>query len=76
MLNAKSNLTQADLLEDLMLYIAKGYCLLSYVENPWLKCLIVHQCEWVQRKLGRIMFSQLLLSYITCIAFFHLWITH
>jgi hypothetical protein len=48
MLNAKSNLTQADLLEDLMLYIAKGYCLLSYVENPWLKCLIVHQCEWVQ----------------------------
>jgi len=48
MLNAKSNLTQADFLEDLMLYIAKGYCPLSSVENPWLKCLIVHQCEWVQ----------------------------
>jgi hypothetical protein len=31
-------------LEDLVLYIAKDYRPLSFVENPWLRRLILYQC--------------------------------
>jgi hypothetical protein len=43
--NSQSNQTQQDFLEDLMLYNAKGYYPLSFIENLWLRCLILHQCE-------------------------------
>jgi hypothetical protein len=33
--------------EDLILYIAKGYCHLSFIDNPWLRCLVLHQCGHV-----------------------------
>jgi hypothetical protein len=26
------------------LYIAKGYYPLSFIDNPWLRCLVLHQC--------------------------------
>jgi hypothetical protein len=42
---SKSNQTQQDFFEDLMLYNAKGYYPLSFIENLWLRCLILHQCE-------------------------------
>jgi hypothetical protein len=45
---AKSNSTQTYFLEYLMLSNAKGYHPLSFVENPWLRHLVLHQCEWVQ----------------------------
>ncbi len=35
---------QQTLLEDLVLYIAKDYRPLSFVENPWLRRLILYQC--------------------------------
>jgi hypothetical protein len=40
----KFDLTQQDFLKNLMLYIVKGYCFLSSIENPWLRCLIFCQC--------------------------------
>jgi hypothetical protein len=36
--------TQELFLEDLILYITKGYGLLSSIENVWLKRLVLHQC--------------------------------
>ncbi len=39
----KSAPTQHVFLEDLCFYITKGYCLLSSIENPWLKWLMVHK---------------------------------
>jgi hypothetical protein len=39
----KSDPTQHVFIEDLCLYITKGYHLLLPVENPWLKWLMVHQ---------------------------------
>jgi hypothetical protein len=42
---ALSKQTQQDFLEDLMLYNAKGYYPLPLIENLWLRCLILHQCE-------------------------------
>jgi hypothetical protein len=38
---SKSNQTQQDFLEDLMLYNAKGYYPLSFIENLRLRCLIL-----------------------------------
>jgi hypothetical protein len=34
-------------LEDMVLYIAKGYHPLSFVKNPWLKCKVLRQCSHV-----------------------------
>jgi hypothetical protein len=42
---SKSNQIQQDFLEDLTLYNAKGYYPLPFIENLWLRCLILHQCE-------------------------------
>ncbi len=44
---SKSNQTQPDFLKDLMLYIVKGYHPLSFIENPWLRGLVLCQCKWV-----------------------------
>jgi len=40
----ESNLAQQQSLTNLMLYITKGCHPLSFVENPWLKHLVFHQC--------------------------------
>ncbi len=42
-----SNLTQELFLEDLILYITKGYRSLSFIENVWLRRHILHQCGQV-----------------------------
>jgi hypothetical protein len=44
----KFDLTQQTFLEDLVLYITKGYQPLSSIENPWLKHLILHQCGHIK----------------------------
>jgi hypothetical protein len=38
----KTNPTQEQFFEDLVFYIAKGYCPLSSTENVWLKRLVHH----------------------------------
>jgi hypothetical protein len=47
-LYSKSNQMQQDFLEDLILYIAKGYHLLSSTKNSWFKHLVLCQCGHVQ----------------------------
>ncbi len=39
-------LAQEHFLEDLIVYITKGYQLLSSIENIWLQRLIFCQCGW------------------------------
>ncbi len=39
--------TQQAFLEDLTLYIIKGHCPLSIVEDAWLKHMVLWQCEKV-----------------------------
>ncbi len=47
-LTIKSDMLQQALLEDLVLYIVKGYWPLYFVENPWLWHLVLWQCGHVQ----------------------------
>jgi hypothetical protein len=39
----KTNLVQHEFLEDIILYITKGYHPLSSIENPWLRRMILRQ---------------------------------
>ncbi len=73
------------------MYIAKGYRLLSSVENPWLKRLIFHQCGHVRFPTQHQLVNEMLpnvvettrekyvlptfASCITCIASFDLWMS-
>jgi hypothetical protein len=43
----KIGLMQYAFLEDLILYIIKGYHPLSLVENPWLRHMVLRQCSHV-----------------------------
>jgi hypothetical protein len=77
--------------EDLVLYIAKGYHLLSYVENPWLRHMVLRQCLHVvfpsQHQLVTNVLPNIvektrekcvlpsLASYITCTSSFDLWMS-
>jgi hypothetical protein len=78
-------------LEDLVLYIAKGYRPLFSIENPWLKHLILHQCGHVRFPIQHQLVNEVLLSVvettrekyvlltlascITCITSFDLWMS-
>jgi hypothetical protein len=44
----KSNPLQQAFFEDLVLYVAKGNKPLSFVENLWLRHLVLQQCGCVQ----------------------------
>jgi hypothetical protein len=44
----KSNSIEMGFIEDLVLIITKGYMLLSIVENPWLKRMVLCLCGQVQ----------------------------
>jgi hypothetical protein len=64
-LYSKSNQTQQDFLEDLILYIVKGYHLLSSIENSWLKHLIICQCGHVQFPFQEQLVNEVLLVIMT-----------
>jgi hypothetical protein len=46
-LYSKYGQPQQDFFEVLMLYVAKSYRPWSFVENPWLQRLVIHQCKWI-----------------------------
>ncbi len=64
-LYSKSNQTQQDFLEDVILYIAKGYHLLSSIENSWLKHLVLCQCGHVQFPFQEQLVNEMLLDIMT-----------
>ncbi len=85
----KSDLAQHAFLEDLYLYIAKGYHLLSLVENLWLKGFVMHKNPKVVFPFHHHLVKEIFLHMvsktmdnhvfptlthcITCIASFDLW---
>ncbi len=62
---SKSNQTQQDFLEDVILYIAKGYHLLSSIENSWLKHLVLCQRGHVQFPFQEQLVNEMLLDIMT-----------
>ncbi len=48
----------------MVLYVTKGYQLLSSVENPWLGCLVLQQCGRVQVPSHRQMVIEVLLDMV------------
>jgi hypothetical protein len=72
-----------------MLYITKGYHPLSFVESPWLRRLVLHQCKRVQFPIQKQLMNEVLpnimkkpkekyvfptfISCITCITSFDFW---
>jgi hypothetical protein len=48
-----------------MLYITERYHHLSNVENPWLRWLILHQCECVQFSCQGQLVNVMLLNVVT-----------
>jgi hypothetical protein len=88
----KFDLAQQAFLEDLVLYIAKGYQPVSFVENLWLKHLTLHQCGHVRFPIRHQLVDEMLLSVvettkekyvlptltscITCTTSFDLWMSH
>jgi hypothetical protein len=82
---------QLAFVDDLALYIAKGHRPLAYVENPWLKHIVMHQNpkvvfpfhhsivkDVVPQTLAKTMANHVFLaltSCITCTASFDLWMS-
>ncbi len=64
-LYSKSNQTQQDFLEDVILYIAKGCHLLSSIENSWLKHLVLCQRGHVQFPFQEQLVNEMLLDIMT-----------
>jgi hypothetical protein len=64
-LYSKFNQTKQDFLEDLILYIAKGYHLLSSIENSWLKHLVLCQHGHVQFPFQEQLVNEVLLDIMT-----------
>jgi hypothetical protein len=61
----KSNPTQKDFLEDLILYIVKGYYHLLSSENPRLRHLVFFQCEWVKFPFQQQLMNEVFLHIVT-----------
>jgi hypothetical protein len=62
---SKSNQIQQDFLEDLILYITKGYHLLSSIENSWLKHLVLCQHGHAQFPFKKKLVNEVILNIMT-----------
>jgi hypothetical protein len=72
----KSDLAQHAFLEDLCLYIAKGYHILSLVENPWFKRFVMHENPKVVFPSRHHLIKEIFLLMVSkkwIIMFFQLW---